>query len=132
MLTDKKFIFLPFLCFQISAGEQLIIPPHLTGTFRLESTPSEFNFKLEIPALSRLADAAEKTSKTVDRLPYAAGKTALVTLGGLCAVWCIYQGIKRLNEDKKDLTSAGFIVGGILGFAALCWLSTAQWFTCHQ
>ncbi len=126
----KKLSIIALLLTQLSrAGQEPIIPKQIH--IKVETTnPSIFEFKIDIPAAARLAEATENSSRHLASLPNAFGKTALLGIGAVGTLFLLYKGIKRLETDKKDWLGFGFIGTGIAGFVALCYLASTKWFTC--
>ena len=132
----KNWYIIPLLSLSIFYGkeEQLIIPEKIH--IRVETTnPSIFDFNIKVPAAEklaaateRLAVAAENSSRAFATIPNALTKTVLITIGAAGAFTLVYQGIKRLEREKKDLLGFSFISTGIAGFVALCYLTTSKWF----
>lgn len=125
----KKLAIITLLLTQLSkAAQEPIIPKQIY--IKVETTnPSIFEFRIDIPAAARLAEATENSSRNLASLPNAFGKTALLGIGAVGTLFLLYKGLKRLETDKKDLLGFGCIGGSVFGFIALCYLATTKWFT---
>jgi hypothetical protein len=121
------------LCYGAQApktSQEPFIPKQIDFFAKIETpNPSIFHVKVDIPAATRIAEAAERSSQTLKALPNELGKAALITIGAVSSLILIYQGIKRLEKEKKDWLGFSFIGSGIAGFVALCFLTTTKWFT---
>lgn len=112
----KKRILIAFIFFvhPSTSASQPLIPSKVSATVRLESTPSEFNLNINIPA-------AEKLSQAISTIPPFTYTLGVMGLG--CAV--VYCGWKQVQKNTNTEKFAGYALMAV-GIVLAC---GAPWFS---